>query len=240
MWVKKKMKKKAIKILIIIVVACLVIVGVLWINKMRIEERERKRREEEREMREAIEIIASSKTVLIQSGEKGVKEFIEIATKDKIDFESEDMDGCYNITPSYVEKNSEYEIYKFADTAETYLLHDNNIYKLGEHKNGYGVTSLALIKNNKTGESKLLFSYTWNIGVYRTNFGYFDSEKKEVILFTEKQYRDEEMVLVKRDDVLSVCHANFNEFKDFTNFKLTADMVIEDVIITSNEVKLSK
>ncbi len=85
------------------------------------------------------------------------------------------LDNAKNITPSKIE--SFCQIYKFSDCAgivglETYLLYNDQFYKLGEGFGGYGVTEFAYIDSPDS--KKLYYIYSCGSGIHRSNVGCFN------------------------------------------------------------------
>ena len=71
-------------------------------------------------------VFANVSTSAIKGYEDGVEDFLNLSREKSISFESKELENCYNITPDFVKENSEYKIFKFKDTAETYIVYVHN------------------------------------------------------------------------------------------------------------------
>ena len=178
-------------------------------------------------------ISAILATSSIKGYEEGVEEFIELAQNQVIEFESSDLDNCFNITPDHIRDNSEYQIFKFRDTSETFIVYEDNVYKIGNNKRERGTTSFALADVNGDDKLELFYSYVWNVSsVNRTNISYFDPvEKKEIGI--NKNYVNSTAILVKSKDELSIFSATLSRDANPTDFSLNAKLE-EDVLVNNN------
>lgn len=181
------------------------------------------------------DIYAIATTVSIKGNDNGVESFLELAENQSISFESEDMKNCLNITPDHISQNSEYQIFKFKDTAETYIICDNIIYKIGNNKRERGATSFALADINNDDKLELFYTYTWKVSDRtNSNVSYFDPEaKKEYGI--NKNYSDMNIVLVKNKEELCIYDATFSRDESYVDFNLNAKLE-KDVIINENGV----
>lgn len=179
-------------------------------------------------------------TVTIKGTKDNVDYFLNLIGGKKIDIESEDMDKCFNITPEFVTDNSEYQVFKFADTAESFLLYQDNIYQIGHNKRGKGITNFALADANQDGVPELFYSYEWSISnVLRSNVAYFDPiNKKEIGL--NKNYREEIIAIVgtNNNDELRVYKGNMSSYEDFTNFTITPKTELDLIVYHDGVAKL--
>ena len=167
-------------------------------------------------------IYANVSTSVIRGYEDGVEEFLNLAKERDVSFESVELENCYNITPDFVKENSDYKIFKFKDTAETYIIYENEIYKIGNNKRERGTTSFALADINQDEKLELFYTYIWKVSeVSRTNISYFDPITKKEIGVGEN-YREEILTLIKNKDELALYSSTMSNEEENTNFTINA------------------
>lgn len=181
------------------------------------------------------DIYANASTSYIKGYKEGVDEFLNLANEKSISFESQEMDNCYNITPDFIKENSNYKIFKFNDTAETYIIYENEIYKIGNNKRERGTTSFALADIDNDSNKELFYTYIWKVSeVSRTNVSYFDPvQKKEIGI--NKNYVEDKAILIKNKEELSVYSGTLSNEKDYTNITINARLEA-DVLVNDNGV----
>ena len=186
-------------------------------------------------------IIANATTAFLKSGDtSGVQEFFEKANLNNVNIDESNKVNCYNVTPLIIKENSEFEIFKFSNTGEAYLLFEEQVYKLGNSRNGDGVISFALADFDQNEKQELYFSYTWDTGVYRTNIAYFDSDEKKIKGFDNIYYENEEVILVEKNGELCAVHAEYINNIDKTNFKLNSGKVLARITLENDEIILKE
>ncbi|MBQ8298482.1 MAG: hypothetical protein IJX99_01180 [Clostridia bacterium] len=185
-------------------------------------------------------IYASISTYSLKGTKNGVDEFLKLVETKNIKPASEDMNNCFNITPEFVANNSEYQIFKFADTAESFLVYQDEIYKIGNNKRGKGILNFALADNNQDDILELYYSYEWSVSeVLRSNVAYFDPvSKKEIGL--NKNYREQVVLLVsaEQNSELWVYTADISNYKDSTNLNITPRKESDVIVNAENSIKL--
>ena len=106
-------------------------------------------------------------------------------------------------------------IFKFSDTAETYIIYENEIYKIGNNKRERGTTSFALADINQDDKLELFYTYIWKVSeVSRTNVSYFDPVKKKEIGIN-KNYVEDNAILIKNKEELSVHSGTISSENDY-------------------------
>lgn len=185
-------------------------------------------------------VIANSSVAFLVSGDVYVEEFLNIAKNKGIRFDSKDVKNCYNVTPHFISENSMYKIFKFSDTAETFLLYNDDIHKLGNNKDGYGAISFALADFNDDKEYELYFSYSWVSGIYRTNIGYFDPKEEKITGFNNLYFKDKDALLINSNGNLYVVDGTLNKYIDDTNLRFNAGKVLAEIILENSEVQLKE
>lgn len=77
--------------------------------------------------RTALDALAPQSELKITPSKKQVAAF----EAQNVDFESPyDADECYNITPDFVADHSDYMIFKYEESNETFILYDGKVYRL--------------------------------------------------------------------------------------------------------------
>lgn len=231
---EKLMNKKTIIIAVAVLIVILIIIT--GINKTSNENN----KEKEENLTGLSNIIASVSTYSLKGKETGVDEFITLLTEKNIKTESEDMEKCFNITPDFVSENSEYQIFKFSDTAESFLKYQDEIYKIGNNKRGKGILNFALADNNQDSIPELYYSYEWSVSeILRSNVAYFDPIlKKEIGL--NKNYREQIVILVaaNQNRELWVYTADISNYEDVTNMNINAKKESDVVVSVEKSIKL--
>lgn len=178
-------------------------------------------------------IYAIASTSAVKGNDVGVKEFLELAQNQSVSFESDNAENCFNITPDHISQNSEYQIFKFKDTAETFIIYDNTIYKIGNNKRERGTTSFALADINKDDKLELFYTYIWKVADRsNSNVSYFDPEDKKEY-GVNKNYSGMNVILVKSKEELSLYSATLSKDENFVDFNLNAKKE-EDVLVNDN------
>lgn len=179
-------------------------------------------------------VYANASTSAIKGYKEGVEEFLNLASEQLISFQSEELENCYNITPDFVKENSEYQIFKFKDTAETYIIYENEIYKIGNNKRDRGTTSFALADINNDNKLELFYTYIWKVSeVSRTNVSYFDPITKKEVGFG-KNYSEEILTFMKNKDELALFNSTISKDENYVDFIINA-RTEKVVIVSDNE-----
>ena len=222
---KEKIFNKKFLLIIAIVVIIIVLIGLLSFVLEKSEDSKNLSKSGFRN------IFAISATSSIKGTSEGVEDFLKLAENQKIEFESENLENCFNITPDHILQNSNYKIFKFKDTAETYIIFEDVIYKIGNNKRERGTTSFALADINKDDELELFYTYIWKVSDrINSNISYFEpKEKKEYGI--NKNYSGVNVVLVKSKNELSVYEATLSRDESYVDFNLNAKLE-KDVLIS--------
>lgn len=222
---------KKLKILIAIVILILIVLLLFKTVPITMEDSNKKRNFDNI-------IIANASTSFQRSGDiANLDIFLDKLEENQINMETSEY---YNVTPSFINENSTYQIFKDANTGNTYLLYEEDIYKLGNSRDGDGVISFALADFNQDGMKELYFSYTWDTGVYRTNIAYFDAKDKKIKGFDNIYFKDKEVILLKIDDMLCAVEAEYTEHIDKVNFKLSSRNILARITFENDEIILKE
>lgn len=181
------------------------------------------------------DISAVSSTASIKGTMEGVEDFLKLAEDQKIEFESENFENCFNITPDHILQNSGYKIFKFKDTAETFIVLEDRVYKIGNNKRERGTTSFALADINDDDKLELFYTYIWQVSDRKnSNISYFEPEEKKEYGINEN-YSGKNVILVKSKNELSVFSATLSRDVDPTDFSLNAKLE-EGVLVNDDGV----
>ena len=200
-----------IAIIVVIVIVCVIVKVVV------------KTENEENEIKSGISnVYANVSTSAIKGYKEGVEEFLDLAEEQLISFESNEMENCYNVTPDFIKENSNYQIFKFKDTAETFIICEDEIYKIGNNKRERGTTSFAIADINKDNKFELFYTYIWKVTeVSRTNVAYFDPITKKEVAVGEN-YREEILTLIKNKEELALFNSTMSNEENNTDFTINA------------------
>lgn len=71
-----------------------------------------------------------------------------------------EADECYNVTPAFIADNSDYAVFKYSNSTESFILYDDEVYSIGTCVGGFGITSMALADLNKDGMYELYYTFS--------------------------------------------------------------------------------
>lgn len=145
-------------------------------------------------------------------------------------------DSCYNITPEYISKNSDYSIFKFKNSAASFLMYKGEVYELGTSFGGYGVVSMALADLNKDKNYELYFTFSWGSGIHQSQIGYFDPSTKEITIFNYTNL-DYDMILTTNEKGELCVNETVFESDSFVDYTIKAGKYLGR-IIWDDEIKL--
>ncbi len=171
---------------------------------------------------------------VITPHEDGVADFIKLQNIFKSSYKD---DKCYNITPAYIADNSDYMIYKYNQSCESFLMYENRIYALGTGFGGYGLTSLALADINDDGKQELYFTFSYGSGIHRSQVGYFDPARYEVIIFEDSIMDKDVELSTDRDNNLCVFSADI-KITSFVEFELAKGSILYKISYINKKISL--
>ncbi|MDE7265955.1 MAG: hypothetical protein K2N89_00615 [Lachnospiraceae bacterium] len=169
----------------------------------------------------ALDTLAVESEMTIIPSDEQVSDFV---AKNKDYVAMYETDECYNITPVFVAENSEYEVFKYSESDQSFIMYDGEIYSIGSYFGGYGITSMALADLDKNGEYELYYTFSWGSGIHRSQVGYFEPIRKEIHIFKYALVDYEMILTVNESGDLCVNSATFvdNDFDDSVNFTIKA------------------
>lgn len=180
----------------------------------------------------AYDILAAETEMIITSSKAQVSKL-----KNKNFITSYDMDECYNITPDFIADNSDLAIFKYDQSAESFIMYDNDIYSVGTCFGGFGITSMALADLNMDGQYELYYTFSWGSGLYRSQIGYFDPVDEEVTIFDYSFPLSDMMLTVNESGDLCVNSAVVDA-DSFVNFSIKAQDLIGTIVFDGDRIML--
>lgn len=184
---------------------------------------------------EALETLAPETEITITSSKLQVKEFISRNKDFKFGY---DEDECFNITPGFIADNSEFAIFKYNKSTESFIMYDGDVYSIGTCFGGHGITSMALADLNKDNQYELYYTFSRGSGIPQSQIGYFDPVNKEVIVFDYSKKMSEMMLTVNESGDLCVNSA-VPDFDTCVDFSMKAQNLIGTIIYEKDKVTLN-
>ena len=129
--------------------------------------------------------------------------------------------SCRNITPDFVRDHSSFQVFKYEDTCDSFLLWQDKLLPLGTGFGGLGVTSMALADLNEDGEYELYFTYSFGSGIHRSMLGGFDPSEERVLQPEEVCWNDDTVLTVGEHGELLMSKAEITEYTDSTSLTAT-------------------
>lgn len=167
----------------------------------------------------ALDTLAPESELTITSSDTQVSDFLEKMQGFSTYYET---DECYNITPDFVTDNSDYSVFKYGSSTESFILYDGEIYSIGTCFGGFGIISMALADLDKDGTYELYYTFSYGSGLHRSHVGYFDPISKEIHVFEDDALLNSDMILtVNNSGDLCVNSATL-DMDDFVNFTIKA------------------
>jgi len=172
----------------------------------------------------------------ISGTQAGVPDFLSLQQDFKSGY---DTDTCYNITPEYIQENSDYLVFKYDTSCASFLLYEGKVYPLGVWFGGFGVTSMALADLNGDQKPELYFTYSWGSGLHRSYAAYFDPVAKKVVIFDYTHLNKDMMITENNDGGLSLYGAVINKTDSFVNFYIERTDFISDIVCENGQISLN-
>lgn len=145
-------------------------------------------------------VIAPAEVTVVPT-RTGVSKFLE---KNQGFTSMYEDDTCYNITPDFIAEHSEFTIFKYDTSAETFVLYDGEVYHIGTGWGGSGVESMALADIDQDSQYELYYTFSFGSGIQRTCIGYFDPNTKKEERFDYASYHYGMMLTANEDGELCV------------------------------------
>lgn len=186
----------------------------------------------------ALDTLAVESEMTITPSNTQVSDFI---AKNKDFMTYYETDECYNITPVFIAENSEYEVFKYSESDESFIMYDGKVYSIGSCFGGYGITSMALADLDKNDEYELYYTFSWGSGLHRSQVGYFEPISKETHIFEYASFDSEMILTVNESGDLCVNSAIFvdNDFDYSVNFTIKAQDFMGTVNFEEDRIELN-
>lgn len=182
--------------------------------------------------------IAPEAELTVASTDTKVAEFLEINEGFSTYYET---DTCYNITPDFVAENSDFAIFKYDTSTESFVMYDGEIHSIGTCFGGYGITGMALADLNNDGQYELYYTFSWGSGLHRSQIGYFDPASKDVTVFEDYAllgFDCELMLTVNEAGDLCVNSAEISQ-NSFVDYSMRAAEPIGTIVWTDTGAELN-
>ena len=184
---------------------------------------------------EALAVLAPETEMKIVSSMIQDNEFV---SENKLFISEYDEDECYDITPDFVAENSDFAIFKYIKSTESFIIYDDHVYSIGTCFGGYGITSVALADINMDHQYELYYTFSWGSGIHRSEIGYFDPVNKEITIFDESFYDSDMMLTVNESGDLCVNSAVL-DFDTYVDFSIKAENLMGKIIFDRDEIVLN-
>lgn len=183
----------------------------------------------------ALGTLAAESEMVITSSDIQVSDFL---TKNSNFRTSYDTDKCYNITPDFIADNSDFMIFKYRESTESFIMYQGEVYSIGTCFGGCGITSMALADLNKDGQYELYYTFSWGSGLHRSQIGYFDPANKEVTIFDYSLLSSDMMLTTNESGELCVNSATLTD-DSFVDFSIKAQELTGTIELEENSITLN-
>lgn len=179
-------------------------------------------------------ILAPESEISIVSSDAQVSEFV---ARNEDFVSSYDADECYNITPDFIADQTDFAIFKYAVSSESFLLYDDEVYSIGRCFGGYGITSMALADLNKDGQYELYYTFSWGSGMHRSQIGYFDPGNRETTIF-DYALLGYDMMLTAADSGALCVNVAALDMESFVDFSASSREPIGTIVLEGGKITL--
>lgn len=145
---------------------------------------------------------------------------------------------CYNTTPDFIAEHSDFAVFKYNLSTESFILCDGEVYSIGTCFGGYGMGSMALGDLNRDGQYELYYTFSWGSGIPRSQIGYFDPACREVTVFDESFFFDEVMLTVNEAGELCVNAADFDR-ESPVDYSIRAEELLGKIAFEGEQITLN-
>lgn len=181
-------------------------------------------------------VCAPETELTITSSKEQVSEFIP---KNKNLISLYDEDECYNITPDSIADNSEFTIFKYDTSRETFIMYDGEVYSIGNCFGFDGITSMALADINMDNQYELYYTFTSGSGMPYSQIGYFDPVSKEDTIFDFVTHFSSLMLTMNESGDLCVNDAAYPKGDSCVDFTIKAQDLIGTIICDKGKITLN-
>ena len=179
-------------------------------------------------------VCAPKAELTITSSKEQVSEFIP-----KNLISSYDEDECFNIAPDFIADNSEFTIFKYDTSRETFIMYNGEVYSIGNCFGFDGITSMALADINMDNQYELYYTFTSGSGMPYSQIGYFNPVSKEDIIFDFVTHFSSLMLTMNDSGDLCVNNAAYPEGDSYVDFTIKAGDLIGTIVFNNGEITLN-
>ncbi len=115
-----------------------------------------------------------------------VDEFMRILSEgesDGLSYEAKyNQEHCFNVTPASVSSQTDFQIFKFGDSCESFIMIDGSVYPICASFGGHGFVNAVPWDYNEDGNIDLLVASSWGSGMHRSQVSIFNTTTKESII----------------------------------------------------------
>lgn len=184
----------------------------------------------------ALDTLAPESELTIISSDTQVSDFLKKMQEFTTYYET---DECYNITPDFVADNSDYSIFKYNSSTESFIMYDGEIYSVGTCFGGLGITSMALADLDEDETYELYYTFSWGSGLHRSYVGYFEPINKKIHVFEDDVLLNSDMILTANNSGDLCVNSATLDMDDFVNFTIRAQDFIGTLDFEENQVVLN-
>lgn len=195
-----------------------------------------------------LSVLAPENEMTITPYKTQVSEFVSANKNFTSDY---DKDECYNITPDFISDHSEYAVFKYDTSTESFIMYNGEVYSIGLCFGGVGITSMALADINMDGQYELYYTFSWGSGIHCSNIGYFDPVSREVSIFDYSFIYDYRLSLIDNSSIHSsemiltvnasgdLCvNSAIIDMDSFVDFSIKAQELIGTIVYDMDEITL--
>lgn len=175
-------------------------------------------------------------TFQLSPSSDGVGEFMELLGEDQLEYNS---GSCYNVTPQDITERYGFQVFKFDTSCGSFLEYEDGIYPLGVWLGGCGVTSFAVADMNEDGNAELFFTFSWGSGMHRSQAGYFDSAKKDVVIFDFINWGNDSVLKLDENQTLCLYQADC-DYESFVDINMIPGDKLARITWTSDRISLTE
>lgn len=132
--------------------------------------------------------------IKVEFNKESVDEFIsllkDLYPDEHINGYSIDENYCYNVTPKQVAEETNFKIFKFSNSAASFVMLDNEIYSVCEWLGGSGFVNAIPCDFDNDGNKDLLVASSWGSGLHHSIISIFNSVSKESSILYDSSTTD--------------------------------------------------
>lgn len=142
-------------------------------------------------------------------------------------------DVCWNITPGFVSENSDFTVFKYEQSHETFLLYDGAVYPIGSSFGGDGVNSMALADLTGDGVNELYYTFSED-AVSRA--AYFDPTAKAETVLSGTVTGQPVVLSADKKGVLTINEAAVSDYESLHSMTLTPGDALANIVSSDGQI----